>query len=151
MPTRGGACNHCGQCCGAEGSPHQENPWPSTWPEAHRNWQTSALPIIYQVVSSPEHGGPRAGAIRFGSKTYRWIWIPDVGLCKDMPPFGDTASYSLECPFLMDEQPNGSRPCALTGTPYEGACNQENMPEDVSDEFVADWTAKHPVCSYTWN
>lgn len=25
---RTGSCEKCGQCCGAEGSPNQESPWP---------------------------------------------------------------------------------------------------------------------------
>jgi hypothetical protein len=151
MPTRSGACNHCGQCCGAEGSPYQKNPWPSTWPEALRTRSDESLPGVVKWLGDRYHHGKDSGKVRINGVWYYYIWITGVGLCKDLEPHGDPGTYSVECPFLMDDPGDGSHPCAIAGTNWEEYCNQENMPEEVSDEFVDKWTTRHPACGYTWS
>lgn len=150
---RMGTCNRCGQCCGADGSPEQNSPWPNTWPEALRDWQEEDLPVIFQMVGHPAFGAAVARVFRISGKNYRSIWVPGHGLCEDKPPWGDVATYSEECPFLMDDPGDGTRPCALVGTLYEAiwmVLCQPEPPEEKSAAQVAQWQARHPLCSYTW-
>jgi len=150
---RQGSCNRCGQCCGADGSPNQANPWPKNWPQAVQAWETK--PTIIQAVGNPLDGDPIGYAVRLGNKTYRSVWVTGVGLCKDSPPYGNASNYSLECPFLADDPGDGSRPCAFVGTPLESlrntfVCYPEGpliMPDQGS---LDQWMEDHPLCSYTW-
>lgn len=153
---RQGVCSHCGQCCGADGSPEQRNPWPRTWPEALRNWEKAYLEEqipLFKVFVHPSKGGELYGRVRIGNKWYRWIWVPGHGLCEDLRPWGDTSSFSEECPLLMDDPGDGTRPCALVGTEYEyiwaRLCQPEPPMEKNVDE-VAVWQSRHPLCSYAW-
>ena len=150
---RQGTCNRCGQCCGADGSPNQTNPWPKNWPQAVHNWEE--LPNMIQVVGNPLDGDPPDYAILLGGKQYRSIWVNNVGLCKDLPTYGDDSSYSLECPFLADDPGDGSRPCAFTGTPLEEirnsfVCYPEGPQRFRTQEDLDQWNNDHPLCSYTW-
>lgn len=150
---RQGTCNLCGQCCGAEGSPNQANPWPKWWARSVRNWSEDTLPLLIKLVRSPWHDGPLALAILIGGNTYHVIWI-EGRPCKDLQPWGDESTYSLECPFLMDNSGNDTRPCALVGTPYEFVwlhhC-QPLPPLELPEGKVAQWQEWHPLCSYTWS
>lgn len=153
---RQGACNRCGQCCGAEGSPYQNSPWPDCWPGAYSTWDLDYLQLkipIFALSGSPAHGGASAGAILFNSMVYRWIWVPDHGLCKDEMPYGDPSAFSEECPFLMPDPGDGTRPCALVGTVAEPIWQQLCEPEptiEKTPEKVTQWQERHPLCSYTW-
>jgi len=158
---RQGSCNRCGQCCGADGSPEQDNPWPDTWPEDLRNWQEGDITssfwifqVIFQVIKHPKYGGSSSGTMRVGGKNYRYIWVLGHGLCKDRPPWGNTASFSEECPFLMDDPGDGTRPCAFVASPpfdvvWEHDC-QPAPPMQKTPEEVVIWFARHPECSYRY-
>jgi len=155
MPfQRQGTCSRCGQCCGADGSPNQANPWPKNWPEAIHAWEPTARPAIVQLVGNPGDGDPIGYAIRLGNKTYRSVWVTGVGLCKDVAPFGDPSNYSLECPFLVDDPGDGSRPCALVGTAaepvYQDRCYPEGPEFFYNQQSLDQWEADHPLCSHTW-
>lgn len=149
-----GSCNRCGQCCGAPGSPNRDSPWPDRWPEALDSWAEEALqqiPILKHVLL-PSKGGQPYWAVRLGGTTYRGIWIPGHGLCRDNPPWGDITTYEETCPFLGEQQPDGSYPCGLIGTMYEDVyydfCSQ--MGTYWQDFQVERWQEDHPLCSYTF-
>jgi hypothetical protein len=156
MLTRQGTCNLCGQCCGADGSPNQDNPWPDNWPGALERWDTDYLLSVYPMFSvfvHPAKGGELSGRARIGNQWHRFIWVPGEGLCKDLPPYGSTASYSLECPLLLPDPGDGTRPCALVGT--EHGYIQQKMceprgPLEMTEEQATQWAADHPLCSHTW-
>lgn len=165
MPIRNGSCDRCGQCCGAEGSPYQKNPWPSTWPDAFHNWQLADLiamwpqALLFGVVSKVDGTiGPDSdvGSIRVtgaGGGLYYYVWAEGHAVCRDTSSGHDGSSYSLECPFLQPDPGDGSRPCGLVGTSRDDdfriACEQE-PPEEKTVNEVTLWETRHPLCSYTW-
>lgn len=150
---REGECARCGQCCGAEGAPEQDSPWPDNWPTGLRAWRAQDLSPILQVTSTPFHGGPIAGSATVGENVCPWIWVPDHGLCKDREPLGDVESYSEECPFLAGEPGQGPRPCAFVGTEleyvWEAMCRRAPRLEATKQQ-VAAWRRRHPLCGYSW-
>ena len=150
-----GTCNRCGQCCGADGSPNQATPWPKTWLYCFKGYQQANKPPIVQLVGDRSEGGPIGYSVKLGNKTYRSVWVEGVGLCKDVAPWGDPSTYSLECPFLADDPGDGSRPCAFTGTAQESLRNTfecwPNGPEYFHNlESLQQWENDHPDCSHTW-
>lgn len=165
---RQGDCNQCGQCCGAEGSPNQANPYPRRWPEAIARWSlddaNEVCPqlTMFGIVNQGDLIGydSPTGNYKIRNDRYYYVWVPGSGCCKDTSVAHDGSSYSLECPFLEDDPGDGSRPCALVGTQDDGArlkfCRPEERPEpppnyDVWDDRpVTQWQADHPLCSYTW-
>jgi hypothetical protein len=93
------------------------------------------------------------GSINFtGDKIY-WRWVPNHGLCKNLEPYDDPDTWSPECPFLLPDPGDGTRPCVFVGSKYEDewllVCGGE-PPEDSSAEAVAEWQHWFPGCSYTW-
>ena len=105
---------------------------------------------MFAVTGHPDAGGPQAGAIRLGNRTYRWIWVPGVGLCTDAPPWGDPSSYLPQCPFLMAES-GGIYPCAVAGTPYQPIADQLGcrwLPETWDEASWTQWITDHPACGY---
>lgn len=169
---RQGTCNRCGQCCGAEGSPYQRNPWPSPWYDANgncafRNWQYENLlavwpqAVLFGVLSKTGGGGcdipdPLYGAIRVtgaGGGMYYWVWVPGHAVCRDTSVGHDGSSYSVECPFLKPDPGDGTRPCGLVGTnrdnDFRVAC-ESAPPLEKTVEQAAQWEERHPLCSYTW-
>ena len=164
---RTGTCNRCGQCCGADGSPEQRNPWPRTWPEAFRNWRLEDViamfpqALLFGIITkgdgsigkSQEYGTTR---IAGGGppRNYYWAWVPGHAVCKDTSPGHDGSQYSLECPFLKDDPGDGTRPCGLVGTGQDDAfrlaCEPE-PPMEKTPEEVGVWQQRHPLCSYTWS
>jgi hypothetical protein len=150
-----GTCNRCGQCCGAPGSPNRDSPWPDNWPEALARWDPATLGEglpLFSLVRLPGQGGPRYFATRVGRTTYRGIWIPGHGLCRDNPPWGDEDTYEETCPFLGDQQPDGSYPCGLVDSAWEDIYNDFCAPmgQRWTEAQVTQWQADHPLCSYTW-
>ena len=125
---RHGVCNRCGQCCGAEGSPHQHNPWPGIWPESLYTWQLDNLvakwphALLFGIISkgdgtigpSQTHGSVRVTGK--GGGVYHYVWVPGHAACKDISEAHDGSEYSLECPFLKPDPGDGTRPCGLVGT-----------------------------------
>lgn len=58
-----------------------------------------------------------------------------------------------ECPFLLTDPGDGTRPCGLVGTSkeyaFESWCKDEpTFPRDK--KFVKEWQWRYPDCSYTW-
>jgi len=152
MLMRSGSCNRCGQCCGAISSPSPTNPWPRPWARgALQEWADDTLPSIVRLVGEPVRSGVNS-AILLDNKTYRVLWTDD-GLCKDASPWGDDSAYSPECPFLMDDPGNSTRPCALVGTNLENIWTEMCQPEPPLEKTAAQvgkWQMRHPNCSYTW-
>lgn len=161
---RQGTCNLCGQCCGSDDSPHQHNPWPGPWPSSIRNWQYTHFEAIWpfiRIVGLEERPGGGIDVVQVygrhnlkGNKIY-WRWVPGHALCKNLPPYDDPNTYSLECPWLLPDPGDGTRPCAFIGTRFEDlwlACKicSEGAPMVCSAESVAEWEWRHPGCSYTW-
>lgn len=162
---RMGVCNRCGQCCGADGSPHQKNPWPSTWPQAFRNWQLDDVitmwpqALLFGVLDKidgtvgpvEDHGMARVTGQ--GGGIYYYVWILGHAVCKDTSAEHDGSSHSPECPFLKPDPGDGTRPCGLVGTnedsAFRMACEPEPPIEKSADEVVV-WETRHPLCSYWW-
>jgi len=157
MPQRTGDCEWCGQCCGADGSPNQISPWPKAWPEALETWEADVLPSIVKMAGDPLHGGPSYYQVKIGGIMFYAIWVPGHGLCKDLPPYGDNTSYSLECPFLKPDLHCG---LAVAAPPIRDSawamCRNElvagYIPEnDVwTDTQRIRWQTDHPLCTYTF-
>ena len=167
MPfERQGSCNRCGQCCGAEGSPNQANPWPVNWFEHHRHWQLDdwaasfAYTALFGIVPDGDGKPVKAqdyGNTRFASggptRNYYWVWV-DGRPCKDISAAHDGSSYSLECPFLVDDPGDGSRPCGLVDESeeprYLTTCFPEGPLEFQTQAMVDQWNNDHPLCSFDW-
>lgn len=153
---RVGSCNRCGQCCGAEGSPNQDSPWPDSWPESLATWQEARLLEeipLFQLLAHPAHGGPSAGVAIVGGVQCYWIWVPGEGLCADRPPYGNPSKFHQKCPFLGDDPGDSTRPCLLVGTPFQwlfDAMCEIAPPQELPPFKVAIWQDNHPGCSYTW-
>ena len=164
---RQGTCNRCGQCCGADGSPNQASPFPKNWPEALRNWSLDDVVnevcpqlgmfgfgnIGDQIGVAPEN---RVGSYRVKGQQKYYVWMQNLGPCKDTSPGHDGTSYSLECPFLdpTEGDPNNIRPCALIGTGDDGAyakfCYPEGPEAFETQAMVDQWETDHPECSHNW-
>lgn len=163
MMIRIGECNKCGQCCGAEGSPNQDNPWPESWPESLRHWSLDDVKKMWPQsvmfgITQLDEGlvGYRSstGSYRIKGTLYYYVWIPGHAVCKDTSIAHDGSSYSLECPFLGDDPGDGTRPCVLVGTQDDGAFKKACEPQpplQKSAEMVVLWQEWHPLCSYTWS
>jgi len=153
-----GECSRCGQCCGADGSPYQDSPWPDSWPEAVRTWTVQSLADncpIFTLVGHPALGGATAAVARIGSTNYSFRWVPGHGLCRNKPPLNDPNTWSEECPFLDKAEPDGSRPCGLVGTRWQPIFDQMCFPEsfpplEAMPQWVAKWKERHPLCGYEW-
>jgi len=161
---RQGECNLCGQCCGSNDSPHQHNPWPGPWPEGMRNWQYADFEMIWPylgMVGLAERPGGGVDVVQVygnhnlkGNKIY-WRWVPGHALCKNLEPYDDPDTYSLECPWLLPDPGDGTRPCAFIGSRFEDlwrACTMCSIaaPLENSAEDIAEWEWRHPACSYWW-
>ena len=163
------ACDHCGDCCGANGQHNTGLGW-----EVLRTWDLSDVAESYNLWMlfglgwNPqlEEIEPEAseGFHRVRGTPYYYTWqelragkghLP----CKDTSAAHDGSSYNTECPFLKDDPGDGSRPCALVGTGDDGArfkfCRPEEHPidyvpeNDIWDQRSVDqWQADHPNCSY---
>lgn len=166
MPfQRTGECNRCGQCCGAEGSPNQANPWPVNWLESHQQWNhddfVSIWPYAQFLGITNAQGKPHLqddhGQIRFTgggpARVYFYTWV-DGHPCKDTSIAHDGSSYSLECPLLADGPGDGSRPCGLVGEHWENfyqqVCYPEGPLEFATQAMVDQWQTDHPLCSHAW-
>ena len=160
---RQGMCDFCGECCGTVGN----TAYVSNWPEALRTWSLDdAVSVCPQLgMFGIENQGDRIGysqpngQYRVRGTLYYYVWIPDIGLCKDTSAAHDGSFFDTECPFLLDDPGDGSRPCALVGTGDDGArfkfCRPEEHPTDYvpendiwDDRSVTQWQADHPNCSY---
>lgn len=161
---RQGSCNRCGQCCGADGSPNQLSPWPKNWPEAIRNWQyTDFATVMGQagvvgLQANIQNGTVEKvedyGQFNIKGKKIQWRWVPNNGLCKNLTPPEDPDTWSHECPMLLPDPGDGSRPCALVNTKHEwmytASCFPEGPLQFRTAAEVDQWTTDHPLCSHSW-
>lgn len=164
MPfIRQGVCNRCGQCCGADGSPNQANPWPVNWPGAILRWNYPAFEDLWphsqlvglvMATDGTVEVVEQSGNHNIRGKKIYWIWIPGHAICKDLPPYSDPSTYSLECPWLLPDPGDGSRPCSLVGSKFEWIYDKMCFPEGPLDfatqAMVDQWQADHPACSHDW-
>ena len=166
---RTGTCNRCGQCCGADGSPIQDNRFPYYFPDGVRTWLLANFELNFpyaRMVGLEEGPNGEVHKIQdygnhniLGNKIY-WRWVPDHAICKNLEPYDDPETYSLECPWLLPDPGDGTRPCVFPGTKYqedwERGCSDiptegiYNPPLHFDAEQLSFWQAAHPLCSYTW-
>lgn len=166
---RTGDCNQCGECCGSEGSPNQTSPWPSNWPSALRKWNLNDVNYVapqlimlgLKQLPSGDLGFPVVnGNFKIRNKQFYYAFGENGhGIFKDLPPY-DGTNTSLECPLLMEDPGDGSRPCGLVGEAQETArqqfCRPETRPDydpatDVwTQQQVDEWLTDHPSCSYVF-
>jgi len=152
---RQGTCNWCGQCCGAPyfSNPDPRTPWPSDWPWV-LDWDNDSLdadcPFGAIVINSLNTSGVWAALI--GGNQFRIIIVEDVGIVKDEPTYGDTSTYTNQCPFLLLHG-EGETPPTECGADnlsiFTGYCSTKPK-ELMTEEEMLQWTASFPACSYTW-
>ena len=164
---RTGECNQCGQCCGADGSPNQDNPWPGGWPGTFRDKQYGNVISLWPHgplfgVEKSEKGTPivpvRHGVAEVDGVEYPYVWIEGHAVCKDVSPKRDGSKYSLECPFLAPDPGDDTRPCSLVGTSeqrcFDVACKDFTggiPPKVIATKHRLDqWSRWHPKCSYVY-
>jgi hypothetical protein len=121
------------------------------------DWDETVLPNRIKVVGSPVHGDPIAYAAVIGGHQIHAIWVDEIGLVKDLPTYGDPATYEDECPFLLNDNT-----CALSDASpavaeiFWIACRPELCAGYVAEDdywlqkYADDWDTKHPSCTYTW-
>ncbi len=163
-----GTCDRCGQCCGADSSPNQANPWPEGWLETHQKWTydhfNSIWPYAILFGLVPDGSGNPIKQQEFGSTRisgggsptdHYWVWV-EGRPCKDISVAHDGSSYSLECPFLEPTagDPTNIRPCGLKDRSQEAArlqvCDPEGPDVFQTQANVDQWESDHPLCSHTW-
>lgn len=170
MPfVRQGTCNLCGQCCGALSSPNSSNPWPRYWPQAMRNftWEdfVTAMPHAEALGAKPTPDGKvdlsglkLSGNLNVGGHVIKFKIISGEGVVR----VTQGQNYCKECPFLLPDPGDGTRPCALVGTMYESwwtevcdegpADGRVGVPPFVieTQEEVDEWFWRHPDCSFEY-
>lgn len=108
---RSGSCNLCGECCGG-GDGEQYGP-PFRGHDQLNNQFPADNPWFIRMFPSQYQGGNRNGNFKENGVWYRWIYIDGVGFCLDDPPFGNTNSFTKQCPMLMDDPGDGTHPCVM--------------------------------------
>jgi len=166
--NRIGDCNRCGSCCSCE---KEGFPFPRNYPDAIDRWQFNEF-----IVAVPHYGllgieGQPDGSLEViayygnhnieGNKIY-WRWVKGKGLCKNLEPYDSVDPYVSECPWLLDDEGDGRRECALVGTRFEplweAICwsaiddqgNPGMAPETFTQEERDAWKTAHPLCGYDW-
>ena len=161
-----GTCNRCGQCCGADGSPNQTNPWPKNWPDAIKKWQyvdfegvmgqAGVVGLQEDAITGEVEQIADYGNFTLKGDTIDWRWVPNNGLCKNLEPAADPNTFSLECPMLLPDTGDGRRECVLVGSKYEwmylgsGVCYPEGPEVFATQAMLDQWETDHPLCSHTW-
>ena len=148
---RQGECNLCGQCCGGEGGPQRCPPIPFL----NLNRATMEIALedfpLGRVVGVPVGDQVRDGVslvVRVKGQTYNVAWVPGVGLVK-----GTVADHVEECPLLMPDPGDGTRPCALVGSRWQDiwdALCKDQPPIEKTQEMVERWAYWYPGCGYWW-
>ena len=159
---RQGTCNRCGQCCGGIDAPNARTPFASTWWQSVRHWSLDDVNEmcpqltmfgLTQVGEDTLGVESNHGSYKVQGKNYYYVWVDGLGIQKDISAAHDGSEYNCECPFLLPDPGDGTRPCALVGTNDDGAYKKwcENEPVSPrSAKLVAQWQAFYPACSYTW-
>lgn len=162
MMLRQGTCNRCGQCCGAPGGPDRRTPFDRRWPDTINRWEMADVTEMCPFLSMFGLTGLGEDMVGLESPTgnyrvqgvrYYYVWVPDLGVQRDTSAAHDGSEYEPECPFLLPDPGDGTRPCGLVGTNDDGSyklwCEQEPI-SPRSEENVAEWVWSFPGCSYTW-
>ena len=148
---RQGECNLCGQCCGGDGGPQRCPPIPflnlnrSSMEIAEAEFPLARLvgvPVGSEVVEG------KSFVVRVQSRTFNVAWVPGVGLVK-----GTVADYIEECPFLLPDPGDGTRPCGLVGTRFEEIWHsfcEGQPPMEKTQEMADRWAYWYPACGYWW-
>jgi hypothetical protein len=168
--TRSGDCLHCGDCCGGNNTPPTNTGW-ETIPgslddvsQSHNVWTLFGLawnPVTEWVEPEATEGFHRVKGVQY-HYTWRHEWKVNKGHipCKDLSGDSSGSPFSWDCPFLMDDPGDGTRPCALVDSPDDGARKQMCRPEERAEpplnydiwtqSMVDDWNELHPKCTYTF-
>lgn len=154
---RTGTCNRCGECCGYPRSTDggQNNPWPGDWPQSIQSWSAEAIALHLPILqfSANMVNTPYGNFTLQGKRCY-WIWVTGKGLCTALSPYNNPANYDQRCPLLDAKQPDGSVPCRLVGTRYEGVWQTHCQPvpptQFETQAQVDAWFANCPSCSYVY-
>lgn len=151
---RTGTCNLCGECCGAAHMVDEAAVQYPPLPFNLFNWTNQedierAFPLAKIIaIPKPESITP-SGIFKIRGKNHSFAWVPREGIVK--------SETNLECPFLMDNPGDGTRPCALHRDQSRNQdlhqiwldmCN--GVPYDKTPEDVGKWQHRHPGCSYEW-
>jgi len=162
----------CGQCCGAMSKPEPVSPWPKEWPFALRNWAWEDLLDAFphaQAVGFKEgpdgkvdiSGVKLSGNLNVGGQVIKYKIVPGEGVFR----ITQGQDYCPECPFLLPDPGDGTRPCALYGTqwhdwwanvcdegPMEGDGTRDGSPPYVmqTQEEVDEWFRRNPLCSFVY-
>lgn len=168
MPyIRQGECNRCGECC--------ISPFPKDWPDALRNHSFLKIvrlwphAVLFGCIEPPGGGISRRPGMDFGTtlipgggppKQFYWKFVEGHGYCKDTSADHNGTEHSLECPFLLDDPGDGTRPCGLVGTSrefaytnwcHEGLDKSGSPPKVLGLKSMVDkWFENNPSCSYTY-
>lgn len=145
---RQGGCNLCGQCCGGEGGPERLRPIPFlNLNRASGDVVLCEFPLA-ALVGVPVGGEGRSFVVRIRGQTFYCAWVPGVGLVK-----GTVADYIEECPFLLPDPGDGTRPCALVGTQFQSVWDSfcgSQPPVEKSEAEASVWGHRFPGCGYWW-
>jgi len=159
--TRTGECNQCGECC-------SDLPW-AMKPAYIRNRTikyvkklfppaVSLIPFVRVRNMDDWKIKPKKDydSVQRGSNTFHYIFT-DGGLHKDLEPYGDSATVSRECPFLLPDNGDGKRPCGLYNTKshaiWQDHCSELNAgvpPRETTREVIDRWFRDHPNCSFEY-
>lgn len=155
---RTGVCSNCGQCCGSNGLQPTNagvetiNKWSlDDVSESFNLWMLFGLGWNPQTETIEPESPTFSYKVK--GKTYTGVWFNNGRWT--VPQKSPT---NVECPFLMDDPGDGTRPCALVGSQDEGArtkfCRPEENPEYVperdihSQRSMERWVMQHPLCTY---
>ena len=118
--NRIGECNRCGSCCTSE----EGFPFPVNFPDTIRNWSAANIKFAiphYGILGLEVDDNGGLSIVEYygnhnivGNKIH-WIWKYRLGLCKNIEPYEDQNAYIRECPWLLDDEGDGRRECALVG------------------------------------
>ena len=109
---RSGSCTLCGECCGA---PPGDQYGPPFRGQNHLNnadandnpWFIKLIPSSWQNEALDDYGSANIATV-----LVRWIWVPNVGLCTDLPPAGKSP-WATRCPLLLYDDRETEQPCLL--------------------------------------
>ena len=159
---RQGTCNRCGQCCGAPGGPDRRTPFGKSWPDSLRHKSLDDINVMCPqatmlgvTMTAEDIVGVEepVGSYRVQGTNFYYVWVDGLGVQRDTSAAHDGSSYEPECPFLLDDPGDGTRPCGLFGTNDDGAfirwCEADpTFPR--SEKHTVEWQWRYPGCSYTW-
>ena len=165
--NRTGECNRCGSCCSCE---KEGFPLPKNFPDVIRNWNAPDLKFAVPHYGVLGLEGQPDGSLQVityygnhnitGNKIY-WRWVKGKGLCKNLEPYDSVDPHVSECPWLLDDEGDGRRECALLPkfaelqnlicwSAIDGQGNPGMAPETFTQTERDAWLTAHPLCGYDW-